>query len=126
MTLPCGILPESMAGVPIATLLGGWRTRLPCYASTYHGDDNGGAEHTGRLRRMLLTAPAKSGTAIRRSRFTAGSARSISREVAAVLAIRDAVGNDMDIMLDPAGAFGTFDDVLKVGRACARHRVLLV
>src|SRR3954452_31525 len=27
---------------PIHQLLGGWRSRLPAYASTYHGDENGG------------------------------------------------------------------------------------
>jgi hypothetical protein len=27
---------------PIHELLGGWRMKLPCYASTYHGDENGG------------------------------------------------------------------------------------
>ena len=27
---------------PIYELLGGWRTNLPVYASTFHGDENGG------------------------------------------------------------------------------------
>src|SRR6185437_16600513 len=27
---------------PVSQLLGGWRTSVPAYASTYHGDDNGG------------------------------------------------------------------------------------
>jgi L-alanine-DL-glutamate epimerase-like enolase superfamily enzyme len=29
---------------PIWQLLGGWKTRLPAYASTYHGDENGGLD----------------------------------------------------------------------------------
>ena len=29
---------------PIYELLGGWRTSVPAYASTYHGDDNGGLD----------------------------------------------------------------------------------
>ena len=28
--------------VPVYQLLGGWRKKLPAYASTYHGDENGG------------------------------------------------------------------------------------
>ena len=28
--------------VPIYQMLGGWRKKLPAYASTYHGDENGG------------------------------------------------------------------------------------
>ena len=27
---------------PIHQLLGGWRKTIPAYASTYHGDENGG------------------------------------------------------------------------------------
>ena len=29
-------------GVPVYELLGGWKKTLPAYASTYHGDENGG------------------------------------------------------------------------------------
>ena len=29
-------------GAPIYQLLGGWRETIPAYASTYHGDENGG------------------------------------------------------------------------------------
>jgi L-alanine-DL-glutamate epimerase-like enolase superfamily enzyme len=29
-------------GVPVYELLGEWRKHLPAYASTYHGDENGG------------------------------------------------------------------------------------
>jgi L-alanine-DL-glutamate epimerase-like enolase superfamily enzyme len=33
-----------MAGQPVYQLLGGWRDRLPAYASTFHGDENGGLD----------------------------------------------------------------------------------
>ena len=29
---------------PIYRLLGGWKKSVPCYASTYHGDENGGLD----------------------------------------------------------------------------------
>ena len=109
-----------MAGVPIATLLGGWRTRLPCYASTYHGDDNGGLSTPEDYGEFAAHCKEEYGYPAFKIHGWIGAP--ISREVAAVLAIRDAVGDDMDLMLDPAGAFGTFDDVLKVGRACDEAR----
>ena len=101
---------------PIHELLGGWRTKLPAYASTYHGDENGGltsAEDYGQFARFCqeeLGYPA-----FKIHGWVGGP---IEREVAAVLAIREAVGPEMALMLDPAGAFNTFDDVLTVGKAC--------
>src|SRR5690606_27475195 len=35
-------LAGKQLGVPVWKMLGGWRERLPTYASTYHGDHNGG------------------------------------------------------------------------------------
>ena len=42
----------------------------------------------------------------------------IQQEVANVLAARAAIGDDFDLMLDPACEYNTFTDTLKVGRAC--------
>jgi L-alanine-DL-glutamate epimerase-like enolase superfamily enzyme len=42
----------------------------------------------------------------------------IRREVANVLAARRAVGDTMDLMLDPACEYDTWADALRVGRAC--------
>ena len=109
-----------LADLPIAALLGGWRTRLPCYASTYHGDENGGLSTPEDYGEFALRCKEDYGYPAFKIHGWIGAP--IAREVAAVLAIRDAVGDDMDIMLDPAGAFGTFDDVLKVGRACDEAR----
>ncbi len=101
---------------PIVEMLGGWRKKLPAYASTYHGDENGG-----------LSTAQDYGDFARHCKETFGYPAfkihgwiggPIAREVDAVLAIRDAVGPELALMLDPAGAFNTFDDVLKVGKAC--------
>ena len=40
------------------------------------------------------------------------------REAATILAVRDRVGSDMDLMSDPYNALRTFGDAVKVGRAC--------
>ena len=102
--------------VPIYRLLGGWRKKLPAYASTYHGDENGGLSTPEDYGQFALRCKEEYGYPAFKIHGWIGAP--IEREVAAVLAIREAVGDDMDIMLDPAGAYGTFDDVLKVGRAC--------
>jgi L-alanine-DL-glutamate epimerase-like enolase superfamily enzyme len=104
---------------PVSQLLGGFRTTLPAYASTYHGDDNGGlstpeafAEFAVRCREMGYPAFKIHGW---------GNAR-IQREVETVLATRRAVGDEMDLMLDPACEYNTWADTLKVGRACDEAR----
>lgn len=101
---------------PIYEMLGGWRMKLPAYASTYHGDENGGLTTAEDYGQFALYCKQELGyPAFKIHGWINGP---IEREVDAVLAIREAVGDDMDLMLDPAGAFATFDDVLKVGRAC--------
>ena len=108
--------------VPVYQLLGGWRKKLPAYASTYHGDENGGLTTPEDYAQFALLCKETFGyPAFKIHGWVNGP---IEREVAAVLAVREAVGDDMDLMLDPAGAFGTFDDVLRVGRACDEARYM--
>ena len=102
--------------VPIYALLGGWRKKLPCYASTYHGDENGGLSLPEDYGEFALQCKEQYGYPAFKIHGWIGAP--IEREVSAVQAIRDAVGDNMAIMLDPAGAYNTFDDVLRVGRAC--------
>ena len=44
-------------GASVSQLLGGFRTRLKAYASTYHGDRNGGLELAASLRRFRRALP---------------------------------------------------------------------
>jgi len=46
------------------------------------------------------------------------SARDIKREIETVHAMGQRVGDEMDLMLDPACEYETFADALEVGRAC--------
>ena len=109
---------------PIYELLGGGgplhgdetRMRLPCYASTYHGDENGGLTRAEDYGEFAVRCKEEFGYPAFKIHGWIGGP--IAREAEAVLAIRRAVGDEMALMLDPAGAFRTFDDVLRVGRAC--------
>ena len=102
-------------GAPIYQLLGGYRTALPAYASTYHGDENGGLDSPEAFAAFALQCKEMGYRAFKMHGWGNGP---IAREVQAVLAIREAVGPEMDLMLDPACEYNTFADALTVGRAC--------
>ena len=101
--------------VPIYRLLGGYKTTLPAYASTYHGDENGGlntpeqfadfAEHCHSL-------------GYRAFKIHGWGNAPIEREVANVHEVGRRVGDKIDLMIDPACEYETWADALKVGRAC--------
>jgi L-alanine-DL-glutamate epimerase-like enolase superfamily enzyme len=100
---------------PISELLGGWRKTLPAYASTYHGDENGGLDSPEAFADFAVQCQQMDYRAFKIHGW--GNAP-IEREVANVLAVRKRVGDSMDLMLDPACEYNTFGDALKVGRAC--------
>jgi L-alanine-DL-glutamate epimerase-like enolase superfamily enzyme len=106
---------------PVAQLLGGYRRTLPAYASTYHGDDNGGLSTPEAFGEFAARCRAMGYPAFKIHGWSAGP---ISREVATVLETRRAVGDDMDLMLDPACEYNTWADALKVGLACDEARYL--
>ena len=104
-------------GEPLFQLLGGERKPLPAYASTLHGDENGGlttpqdfADFAVECKNMGYPAFKIHGWGL------AGS--NIRREVDNVLAVRNAVGPDMDLMIDPANEVKNFGDALRLGKAC--------
>jgi L-alanine-DL-glutamate epimerase-like enolase superfamily enzyme len=102
-------------GAPVWQLLGGWRTSVPCYASTYHGDHQPDG----------LSSPEAFGAFAVQCRemgypgmkIHPWGRAPIAQEVANVLHARKAVGPGFDLMLDPACEYSTFVETLKVGRA---------
>jgi len=104
---------------PIYRLLGGYKDRLPCQASTYHGDTNGGLDSPEAYAEFALQCREIGYPAFKVHGW--GQAP-IAQEVATVHAVRKAVGAGMDLMLDPACEYITFGDALKVGWACDEER----
>ncbi|PSP95449.1 mandelate racemase [Halobacteriales archaeon QS_4_62_28] len=103
---------------PIHELLGSYRTELPTYASTYFGDTNGGLDSPEAFADFGETC-RNLGYGGYKIHSWGGSDedRNIDREVAMVREVGERVGDDMDLMLDPACEYETYADALKVGRA---------
>jgi L-alanine-DL-glutamate epimerase-like enolase superfamily enzyme len=103
---------------PIHELLGTYRTELPAYASTYFGDTNGGLDSPEAFADFAESC-RKLGSPGYKIHSWGGSDedRDIEREIAMVHAVGERVGNEMDLMLDPACEYETYADALKVGRA---------
>ncbi len=104
---------------PIHELLGTYRERLPAYASTYHGDENGGLDSPEAYADFAEECRDNGFDGFKIHGWGGGdAARDIDREIATVHAVGERVGEEMDLMLDPACEYETFGDALKVGRAC--------
>ncbi|TFG73079.1 MAG: mandelate racemase [Anaerolineales bacterium] len=100
---------------PVYEMLGGYRKALPAYASTYHGDDNGGLDSPEAFADFAEQCYAMG---YRAFKIHGWSHAPIRREVENVLTVGKRVGHKMDLMLDPACEYETFADALRVGRAC--------
>ncbi|HEX2528679.1 MAG TPA: enolase C-terminal domain-like protein [Geminicoccus sp.] len=102
-------------GVPVSRLLGGFRDRLPTYASTFHGDRNGGLSSKEAFADYAEYCYELGFRAFKVHGWTDADRR---EEAANVLHVASKVGDRMDLMLDPACELKTFGDALYVGRAC--------
>ncbi len=100
---------------PIYELLGGYRKRLPAYASTFHGDRAGGLDSKEAFADFARSCHEMGYRAFKIHGWNDGNARD---EAANVLHVAREVGDRMVLMLDPACELRTFADALYVGRAC--------
>ena len=81
--------------VPIHRLLGGHKESVPCYASTYHGDEAGGLDSPEAYADFAVQCREMGYPAFK---IHGWSKAPVAREVANVLAVREAVGDDVDLM----------------------------
>ena len=102
-------------GASVSQLLGAFRDRLKAYASTYHGDRNGGLDSPQAFADFAERCHGMGYRAFKVHGWHEGDAR---EEAANVLHVAKAVGDRMTLMLDPANELRTFADALYVGRAC--------
>jgi L-alanine-DL-glutamate epimerase-like enolase superfamily enzyme len=102
-------------GASIAEMLGGYRKRLPVYASTYHGDDQGGLSSKEAFADFAEQCCDMGYRAFKVHGWHEGDAR---REAENVLYVAGRVGDRMVLMLDAACQLRRFSDALYVGKAC--------
>ncbi|MFO1039463.1 MAG: enolase C-terminal domain-like protein [Geminicoccaceae bacterium] len=107
-------------GTSVARLLGGFRTRLPTYASTYHAQDEpGGLDTPEAFAAYAVECKERGFAGFKIHGWHDGNAR---REAANLLGVRKAVGDGWRLMIDPACQLRTWMDALYVGRACDEAR----
>jgi L-alanine-DL-glutamate epimerase-like enolase superfamily enzyme len=102
-------------GTSVAKMLGGYRKRLLAYASTYHGDRNGGLDSKEAFGDFAVQCREMGYRAFKIHGWHEGDRR---EEAENVLHVRKAVGDGMDLMLDCACELRTLADAIYVGRAC--------
>ena len=104
-------------GEPIWKLLGGKSKKLPCYASTLHGDENGGLTTPDDFMEFAEQCKSLGYPAFKVHGW--GLARNnIKREIENVLKLGEKFENKLDLMIDPACEIKNFADTLALGKAC--------
>lgn len=106
---------------PIHDLLGSYRERLPAYASTYEADQNGGLDSPEAFADFAEDCLEMGYPGFKLHVWESDAWGDIDREVETVHAVGERVGDEMDLMLDPACQYETFGDALTVGKACAEE-----
>ena len=89
--------------------------RSPAYASTYHGDENGGLHTPEAFADFAARCKEIGYPGFKIHGWGNGPIR---REMATVIETRKRVGEEMDLMIDPACEYDTWAEALRVGRAC--------
>lgn len=102
---------------PIHELLGTYRTRFPAYASTYQGDENSGLDSPEAFADFAEQCREMGYQAFKIHDW-GGDWTNVQKTIDVVLEVGNRVGDEMDLMLDPACEPATFSDALKIGKAC--------
>ena len=123
-------LAGKMAGLPVYKLLGGTRSRLNAYASTMVGDNYEGGLDTPEAYVKFAQDCKKRGfnayklhtwASLPWSEIENRSTANWKLDAETCLAVRDGVGDDMELMLDPFHYYDRYD-ALKLGKELEKAR----
>lgn len=99
-------------GESVSALLGGWKDRVPAYASTYWGDQTSEGLSTPKGYADFAEECLERG-------YTAFKIHPVGeprKDIEICRAVADVVGGEMDLMLDSASEYRTYAEALRVGR----------
>ena len=103
-------------GTSVARLLGGFRQRLPAYASTFPGQRTpGGLDSVEKYGEFAQECRERGFPGFKIHSFFDGD---VQTEIDIMTAVRNGAGSDMRLMTDPASSLKSFMDAIEVGRAC--------
>ena len=109
-------LAGKLFDAPIYRLLGGYREKFPCYASTYHADRApdglSSPEAYADFAEQCLELGYKG------FKIHSWADAPIEREIETVNAVGRRVGGKIALMTDPCCVYDTYGDALRVGLAC--------
>jgi L-alanine-DL-glutamate epimerase-like enolase superfamily enzyme len=105
-------------GIPVRQMLGGFRERLPAYASD-------GFWYSLTLEQLAASARKAVGEGFRAVKLRVGHEQHPDGEVARVRAVREAVGPDIAIMVDATETW-TIDRAIRTGRALQKAGVVWI
>ena len=107
--------------VSVATMLGGWRERLPAYASTLGGDRLDGSLSNPDAYADFAEQCLEMGyPAYKMHGWNAGDP---GEESAMIRAVGERVGGRMEVMYDAACHLRSLADAIRVGRVCDEHEL---
>jgi L-alanine-DL-glutamate epimerase-like enolase superfamily enzyme len=103
-------------GLSVTQMLGGFKDRLPTYASSYHGQEEpGGLSSPEAFAEFARQCQQQGFKGFKIHGWHDGDA---TREATNLLGVRQSVGDGFPLMIDPACQLRTYRDALYVGRAC--------
>jgi L-alanine-DL-glutamate epimerase-like enolase superfamily enzyme len=103
-------------GIPVAKMLGGYKSRLPVYASTHHGQEEPGGLDSPLAFGEYAVACAERGFA--GFKIHGWHDGDVKRESETLRVVRRMLGDRIDVMYDPGCQLRTHLDALKLGHVC--------
>lgn len=100
-------------GESVSKLLGGYRDRLPTYASTTFADENGGLDSPAAFADYAEWCADRGYEAFK---FHGHPDSRPEFDATVCEALADRVGDELDLMIDSSNLYETYADALKVGR----------